>query len=135
MEPAAGGGQHAIRRHPAGLHSLLCLSLLLNALLLAHRFFLLPSSRLLGHYDGGGSGSGCGLSWALQAAREAEAVAAVDCSGHGQVFLDGVAGEDGRPGCECNSCFDGPDCSLRTHDCTADADRYATTRPASSSVT
>ncbi|TKW16437.1 hypothetical protein SEVIR_5G299650v4 [Setaria viridis] len=119
MEPAAGGGQQA-RRRPAGLiglHALLCLSLLLNALLLAHHF--LPPSRLLGH-DGGGS-SGCGLSWALRAAKEAEAAAAVDCSGHGQVFLDGVAGEDGRPGCECNACFAGPDCSLRTPDCTADA--------------
>ncbi|CAO1945782.1 unnamed protein product, partial [Urochloa humidicola] len=61
-------------------------------------------------------------SWSLQAAKEAEAVAATDCSGHGQVFLDGVAGEDGRPGCECNTCFSGPDCSLRVPNCTADAD-------------
>ncbi|CAO2178482.1 unnamed protein product, partial [Urochloa humidicola] len=53
---------------------------------------------------------------------EAEAVAATDCSGHGRVFLDGVAGEDGRPTCECNACFGGPDCSLRTPNCTADAD-------------
>ena len=59
-------------------------------------------------------------------ASQAEAVAAVDCSGHGQAFLDGVVGEDGgRPGCECNACFSGPDCSLRTPGCTADADRYA----------
>uniref|UniRef100_A0A0E0JNA7 Alliinase EGF-like domain-containing protein n=1 Tax=Oryza punctata TaxID=4537 RepID=A0A0E0JNA7_ORYPU len=66
---------------------------------------------------------GDGLSWALQAAREAEVVAAADCSGHGNVFLDGVTGEDGKPGCECNSCFSGPDCSVRTPNCTADAQR------------
>ncbi|CAO2178483.1 unnamed protein product [Urochloa humidicola] len=120
MEPAAGRVQPAGRR-PAvlALLVLLCLSLLLNALFLA-RHFLSPSLLLVGN-DGGSSGS-CGLSWALQAAREAEAVAATDCSGHGQVFVDGVAGEDGRPGCECNTCFDGPDCSLRTPNCTADAD-------------
>lgn len=82
------------------LLTLLCSSLLLNALFLAH-YILSPSH---------------GLSWALRAAREAEAAAAVDCSGHGQVFLDGVAGEDGRPGCECNACFAGPDCPLRTPD-------------------
>ncbi|CAL4974369.1 unnamed protein product [Urochloa decumbens] len=117
MEPAAGGVQPAGRR-PAvlGLLALLGSSLLLNALFLAHHF-LSPSRSLLGN-DGGS----CGLSWALQAAREAEAVGAVDCSGHGQVFLDGVGGEDGRPGCECNACFAGPDCSIRTPNCTADAD-------------
>ncbi|CAL4961700.1 unnamed protein product [Urochloa decumbens] len=118
MEPAARGEQQQPTGRPAGL-GLLCSSVLLNALLLAHHF-LWPSSRLLG--DDGGGGSSCGLSWSLPAAREAEAVAAVDCSGHGQVFLDGVAGEDGRPGCECNACFAGPDCSLRTPNCTADAD-------------
>ncbi|CAO2183062.1 unnamed protein product [Urochloa humidicola] len=122
MEPPAGGGRQA-RRRPAmlGLLPLLCSSLL-NLLFLAHHFLLAPRAlRLLGR-DGGGSSSCCGLSWALQAAREAEAVAAVDCSGHGQVFLDGVAGEDGRPGCECNACFAGSNCSLRTPNCTADAD-------------
>ncbi|XP_025814418.1 alliin lyase-like isoform X2 [Panicum hallii] len=123
MEPAAGGGggrQQASRRRPAdlGLLALLCSSLLLNAIFLARHF--LPPSRLLA--GSGGGGGTCGLSWALQAAREAEAVAAVDCSGHGQAFIDGVAGEDGRPGCECNACFGGPDCSLRTPGCTADAD-------------
>jgi hypothetical protein len=121
MEPA-GGRQHATRG-PAGLGLQLGLaysSLLLNAFFLAHHF--LSPSRLLLRDDGGGGS--CGLTWSLQAAREAEAVAAVECSGHGQVFLDGIAGEDGRPGCECNSCFGGPDCSLRTPNCTADADRY-----------
>ncbi|XP_006644625.1 alliin lyase-like [Oryza brachyantha] len=101
-----------------GLQVLICSSLLLNAVLFAHHFLGVsppPAERL-------GVGVGDGLSWALQAAREAEAVAAVDCSGHGSVFLDGVTGEDGKPGCECNTCFSGPDCSVRTPNCTADAD-------------
>ncbi|CAL4974367.1 unnamed protein product [Urochloa decumbens] len=121
MEPGSRVEQQARRRRSAvlGLLAVLCSSLLLNALLLAHHFVLSPTPRLL-RDDGGSS---CGLSWSLPAAREAEAVAAVDCSGHGQAFLDGVAGEGGRPGCECNACFAGPDCSLRTPNCTADADR------------
>ena len=40
----------------------------------------------------------------------------------GYYVLDGIVGEDGRPGCECNTCFQGPDCSVRTPDCTANAD-------------
>ncbi|KAL6840564.1 hypothetical protein ACP4OV_030374 [Aristida adscensionis] len=115
METAAASG-HPRGRRPAGLRLLVLLysSLLLNAVFIAHHFLSL--SRL------GDGGCSCGLSWALQAAREAEAVAATACSDHGRVFLDGVAGEDGRPGCECNQCFGGPDCSLRTPNCTADAD-------------
>ncbi|XP_040381531.1 LOW QUALITY PROTEIN: tryptophan aminotransferase-related protein 4-like [Oryza brachyantha] len=100
-----------------GLHVLLCSSLLLNAIFFAHHFLRAsppPTPERLG--DGGG------LSWALQAAREAEAVAAADCSGHGGVFLDGIAGDDGKPGCECNGCFSGPGCSVRTPNCTANAD-------------
>ncbi|GJM93325.1 hypothetical protein PR202_ga09872 [Eleusine coracana subsp. coracana] len=116
MEEEAGG-QQAPGRRLAG-RVLLYSSLILNAVLLArHHLFLLGACG-----DDGNGGSCCGLSWALQAAREAEAVAATDCSGHGRVFLDGVSGEDGRPGCECNTCFSGPDCSLRTPNCTADAD-------------
>jgi hypothetical protein len=118
---AAGGEQHETRRRAGAGLALLGVvysSLLLNAIFVAHHF--LSPSRLLLRDDG----RGCGLTWSLQAAREAEAVAAVECSGHGQVFVDGVAGEDGRPGCECNSCFGGPDCSLRTPNCTADADRH-----------
>ncbi|KAL6615938.1 hypothetical protein ACP70R_038208 [Stipagrostis hirtigluma subsp. patula] len=115
MEAAAGGHP----RRPAG-RALLYSSLLLNAVFLAHHF--LSPSWLLGAGGDDDGGSSSVLSWALQAAREAEAVAATECSGHGQAFLDGVAGEDGRPGCECNSCFGGPDCSLRTPNCTADAD-------------
>ncbi|TVU16828.1 hypothetical protein EJB05_36983, partial [Eragrostis curvula] len=101
---------------PAGL-VLLYSSLLLNVLLLAHH--LVPRSRL-----GDDGGDGHRLSWALRAAMEAEAVAATDCSVHGRVYLDGAPGEDGRPGCECNRCFVGPDCSRRTQNCTADAERY-----------
>uniref|UniRef100_A0A0E0C724 Alliinase C-terminal domain-containing protein n=1 Tax=Oryza meridionalis TaxID=40149 RepID=A0A0E0C724_9ORYZ len=97
-----------------GLHVLLCSSLLLNTVFIAHQFLGAsppPTPERLGD----------GLSWALQAAKEAEDVAAVDCSGHGSVFLDGVTGEDGRPGCECNSCFSGPDCSVRIPNCAADS--------------
>uniref|UniRef100_A0A0D9V4Z5 Alliinase C-terminal domain-containing protein n=1 Tax=Leersia perrieri TaxID=77586 RepID=A0A0D9V4Z5_9ORYZ len=99
-----------------GLHVLLCSLLLLNALFFAYHFLRAspPTTTT--------SGLGEGLSWALQAATEAEALAAIDCSGHGNVFLDGITDEDGRPGCECNSCFTGPDCSVRTPNCTADAD-------------
>lgn len=95
-------------------------SLLLNVLLLAYLF--VPMSWFsAARDDGGGSHQ---LSWALQAAMEAEAVAASDCSGHGRVYLDSVAGEDGRASCECDGCFHGPDCSRRTPNCTADAERY-----------
>lgn len=65
------------------------------------------------------------LTWTYDAASEAEAVAAVNCSGHGRAFLDGViAGDDGRPSCECNACYRGRDCSLLLPDCAANADRY-----------
>jgi hypothetical protein len=116
MEPAS--------RTPGvlGLQVLLCSSLLLNAILVAHHLLsALPAPpQLLGAASNGG---GSQLSWALQAARDAESVAAAGCSGHGRVFLDGIVGEDGRPGCECNTCFQGPDCSVRSPDCTVDADR------------
>ncbi|GJM93327.1 hypothetical protein PR202_ga09874 [Eleusine coracana subsp. coracana] len=71
MEPAAGAKQPT-------RSALLCSSLLLNAVFIAHHLFW--PTRL------GAGDSCCGLSWALQAAREAEAVAATDCSGHGQVW-------------------------------------------------
>uniref|UniRef100_A0ACD5W0Z7 Uncharacterized protein n=1 Tax=Avena sativa TaxID=4498 RepID=A0ACD5W0Z7_AVESA len=110
MEPAASRTPGAL-----GLQLLLCSSLLLNAFLVARHLLSAspPPSELLG----GGS-----LSWALRAAREAESVAVTGCSGHGRVFLDGIVGEDGRPGCECNTCFQGADCSVRTPDCTVNAD-------------
>lgn len=62
-----------------------------------------------------------GLTWAKLAAEEAESVASIDCSGHGRAYLDGVV-VYGKPVCECNSCFYGPDCSLFLNDCVADAD-------------
>ncbi|XP_011100603.1 tryptophan aminotransferase-related protein 4-like [Sesamum indicum] len=60
-------------------------------------------------------------SWAEEAAAEAEAVALISCSGHGRAYLDGVV-VDGKPVCECNTCYGGPHCSLFSPDCAADAD-------------
>ncbi|KAL0352495.1 UNVERIFIED_CONTAM: Tryptophan aminotransferase-related protein 4 [Sesamum calycinum] len=57
--------------------------------------------------------------WAEEAAAEAEAVALISCSGHGRAYLDGVV-VDGKPVCECNTCYEGPDCSLLNPDCAAD---------------
>ncbi|KAL0440522.1 UNVERIFIED_CONTAM: Tryptophan aminotransferase-related protein 4 [Sesamum latifolium] len=59
--------------------------------------------------------------WAEEAAAEAEAVALISCSGHGRAYLDGVV-VDGKAVCECNTCYRGPDCSLFSPDCAADAD-------------
>ena len=56
------------------------------------------------------------VSWSRRAAEEGEAAAAVECSGHGRAFLDGLE-------CECNSCFVGSDCSQFSSDCVADVDR------------
>ncbi|XP_058111304.1 tryptophan aminotransferase-related protein 3-like [Magnolia sinica] len=61
------------------------------------------------------------LTWTKEAALEAEAVASISCSGHGEAFLDGSIGSDGKPICECHSCYGGPDCSKFTPDCPADA--------------
>ncbi|GFP98549.1 tryptophan aminotransferase-related protein 4 [Phtheirospermum japonicum] len=62
------------------------------------------------------------LSWSEEAAAEAEAVAATSCSGHGRAYLDGLVDENGNPVCECNTCYGGPDCSVFSPDCAADAD-------------
>ncbi|CAL9162547.1 unnamed protein product [Musa hybrid cultivar] len=62
------------------------------------------------------------LRWTSAAAAEAEAIAAIDCSGHGRAFLDGVTVGKGLPGCECNTCYGGNDCSLLMPECPADAD-------------
>ncbi|KAK1371403.1 Tryptophan aminotransferase-related protein 4 [Heracleum sosnowskyi] len=59
------------------------------------------------------------LSWSTNAAAEAEAVASISCSGHGRAYLDGVV-VDGKPVCECNTCYDGPDCSNYILDCPSD---------------
>ncbi|KAG0480621.1 hypothetical protein HPP92_011479 [Vanilla planifolia] len=83
-------------------------SLLLNALFVCY-FFVQP--------DGGRSEFG----WFRWAAEEAEAVAAISCSGHGRAYVDGVP-SDGRPVCECNTCYAGVDCSVPVPDCPADAD-------------
>ncbi|KAL3504590.1 hypothetical protein ACH5RR_034431 [Cinchona calisaya] len=61
------------------------------------------------------------LSWSQTAAAEAEAVASISCSGHGRAFLDGMI-VDGKPVCECNTCYQGPDCSEFISDCAANAD-------------
>lgn len=69
-------------------------------------------------------GSEWNLSWSSKAAKEAEAVAAISCSGHGRAYLDSQVFDGNLPVCECNSCFSGPDCSLFLPGCVADADRY-----------
>lgn len=68
-----------------------------------------------------GNRHGAELGWSRHAAAEAEAVAALSCSGHGRAFLDGLV-VDGAPKCECNTCYAGPDCSELLLDCSADAD-------------
>ncbi|CAN4078840.1 unnamed protein product [Withania somnifera] len=62
-------------------------------------------------------------SWTREAAAAAENVASISCSGHGRAYLDGLVTENGRPICECNACFTGPDCSVFiTNNCAVDAD-------------
>ncbi|OMO73452.1 EGF-like, alliinase, partial [Corchorus capsularis] len=60
-------------------------------------------------------------SWTKSAAEEVEAVASVSCSGHGRVSLERSI-LDGKPVCECNACYGGPDCSEFSPECVADAD-------------
>ncbi|KAK6246457.1 hypothetical protein QUC31_001223 [Theobroma cacao] len=62
------------------------------------------------------------LSWTFQAATEAEAVAAISCSGHGRAYLDGLVLDGKEPLCECNSCYAGSDCSVFIPGCAANAD-------------
>ncbi|XP_059281172.1 tryptophan aminotransferase-related protein 4-like [Lycium ferocissimum] len=62
------------------------------------------------------------LSWTREAATAAENVASFSCSGHGRAYLDGLVTDNGRPICECNACFTGPDCSVFIPNCTVDAD-------------
>lgn len=63
------------------------------------------------------------LTWTEEAAEEAEAVASINCSGHGMAFLDGLVNVEGRPVCECHACFTGPDCSeVIQQGCFIDAD-------------
>ncbi|KAF5725657.1 hypothetical protein HS088_TW23G00384 [Tripterygium wilfordii] len=67
-------------------------------------------------------GDGWDLSWTKRAATEAEAVAAIYCSGHGRAYMDGLVLDGNLPVCECNSCYGGPDCSQFNPTCIADAD-------------
>ena len=64
------------------------------------------------------------LTWTKTAAEEAEAVAAISCSGHGTAFVDGIKDNKGRPVCECNNCYAEPDCSRFLHNCSADSTRF-----------
>ncbi|XP_072968207.1 alliin lyase [Typha angustifolia] len=82
-------------------------------------FFLFLSSTLTNIFRS--VGPPARLGWSRTAAEEAEAVAALTCSGHGRAFLDGVL-VDGFPTCECNTCYAGSDCSELVADCDADAD-------------
>ncbi|TKY46072.1 Tryptophan aminotransferase-related protein 4 [Spatholobus suberectus] len=59
--------------------------------------------------------------WSSRAAEEAEAVAAIPCSGHGRAYLDGLILKGHEPLCECNPCYGGSDCSKFLSDCAADA--------------
>ena len=68
------------------------------------------------------------LTWSQNAAAEAESVASISCSGNGRAYVDGLV-VDGKPVCECNSCFQGPDCSQFITDCPADADRFGLAIP------
>ncbi|MED6197009.1 hypothetical protein PIB30_052750 [Stylosanthes scabra] len=60
-------------------------------------------------------------SWSTGAAEEAEAVAAIPCSGHGRAYLDGLVLSGHEPICECNPCYSGSDCSNFSSNCSADA--------------
>lgn len=64
------------------------------------------------------------LTWSKRAAEEAERVAAISCSGHGSAYLDGLVLDGKEPVCECNSCYEGPDCSEFVTGCAANADRF-----------
>ena len=57
--------------------------------------------------------------WSSRAAEEAEAVAAIPCSGHGRAYLDGLILKGHEPVCECNPCYGGSDCSKLLSDCAA----------------
>ncbi|KAL1319592.1 hypothetical protein HN51_071841 [Arachis hypogaea] len=59
--------------------------------------------------------------WSTGAAEEAEAVAAIPCSGHGRAYLDGLVLNGHEPVCECNPCYSGSDCSNFSSHCAANA--------------
>ncbi|CAL9074634.1 unnamed protein product [Musa acuminata var. zebrina] len=105
MEPRKG------QRLPFGMN--LPLLLLLSSLFLNH-FLLSYLSIIFCQYSQ--------LRWTSAVAAEAEAIAAIDCFGHGRTFLDAVTVGKGLPGCECNTCYGGNDCSLLMPECPADVD-------------
>ncbi|KAJ9546043.1 hypothetical protein OSB04_025750 [Centaurea solstitialis] len=88
-------------------------SIIINILFTINLYF--------GGGGGGGGGGECALSWSEKAAVEAEAVAAISCSGHGRAYLDGSIDSEGRPVCECYACYTGTDCSQISSNCVADA--------------
>ena len=79
---------------------------------------LLSASKVF--VDGGGDWK---PNWSTRAAEEAEAVAAVPCSGHGRAYLDGLVLNGHHPTCECNPCYGGSDCSKLLSECDANSDR------------
>jgi hypothetical protein len=90
---------------------------------ITYTFFLICSITLnvlmINLYFGGGWEQ----RWTKLAAEEAEKVASISCSGHGRAFLDSLGAGIGKPICECNACFKGPDCAEFVPDCVVDADR------------
>ncbi|KAF7820322.1 tryptophan aminotransferase-related protein 4-like [Senna tora] len=62
-------------------------------------------------------------SWSRGAAKEAEKVAGIECSGHGRAYLDGlILNGHNQPLCDCNTCYAGPNCSLFLSNCSAHAE-------------
>ncbi|MCL7042726.1 hypothetical protein MKW94_001722 [Papaver nudicaule] len=111
---------------------LLCLSVILNLLLASYVLIISEGNITISK----SSDEQNELSWTRRAAKEAEDVASISCSGHGRAFLDGIlstttnhlkGADEGianplLPSCECNSCYYGSDCSKFSPDCPADAD-------------
>ncbi|XP_078152142.1 alliin lyase-like isoform X2 [Carex rostrata] len=107
-------GDQLIRESSGKIYlTLFYLSLLLNIFFLCQHFFFLPPSRL--------DSTVSVLRWTRRAAEEAEAVAAISCSGHGHAYVDGVL-DNGWPTCECNTCYAGADCSVLLSNCSADVE-------------
>ncbi|XP_028798211.1 tryptophan aminotransferase-related protein 4-like [Neltuma alba] len=60
--------------------------------------------------------------WTKEAAKEAEIVAGIGCSGHGRAYLDGLVLKGHHlPVCDCNPCYYGPSCSQFQSNCSANA--------------
>ncbi|KAJ3684795.1 hypothetical protein LUZ61_013959 [Rhynchospora tenuis] len=108
-------GKQLIRETPAKVFLVLfSLSLLLNIFFFCQHFFSHPLFPPIGS-------TVSDPSWTRRAAEEAEAVAAISCSGHGRAYVDGVL-DNGRPMCECNTCYTGTDCSVLLSNCSADVE-------------